>query len=162
MSVEVMTPMTKAKDSVADRLIDCRRQLEREMAPDPWTDLRTPVVSLLSEVCQALGLTAEDRFRVLGRDGVQALATISEDRDYLSRHVSANHRQMAVLRHVWAYGRIDARTYRQLRPHWHPETLRLDLADLVRRGLLAKNGATKGTYYTEGARHSDLVGMEAM
>ena len=37
--------------------------------------------------------------------------------------------------------------YRQICPYWSDETLRLDLASLVSRGLLAKNGAKRGTHY---------------
>jgi len=44
-------------------------------------------------------------------------------------------------------GSITNREYRLLCPDVSPETLRLDLSDLVDRGLLLKIGAKKGTYY---------------
>ena len=44
-------------------------------------------------------------------------------------------------------GSIANREYRQLCPDVSPETLRLDLVDLVGKGVLLKIGANKGTYY---------------
>ena len=44
-------------------------------------------------------------------------------------------------------GRITNREYRDLCPDVSPETLRLDLADLVDKGLVMKVGDKKGTYY---------------
>jgi ATP-dependent DNA helicase RecG len=44
-------------------------------------------------------------------------------------------------------GQHTNREYRQLCPDVSPETLRLDLADLVDRGVLLKIGSKKGTYY---------------
>ena len=55
---------------------------------------------------------------------------------------------LEALCYVERYGRIDHRTYRALCPIWSDETIRLDLADLVNRGLLKKNGRKKGTFYT--------------
>ena len=58
-----------------------------------------------------------------------------------------NERQIRALTHIRDRGRIANREYRQLCPDVSPETLRLDLADLVSKGLLLKIGAKKGTYY---------------
>jgi ATP-dependent DNA helicase RecG len=58
-----------------------------------------------------------------------------------------NERQAKALAYIRDHGRITNREYRQLCPGVSPETLRLDLADLVDRGLLLKIGAKKGTYY---------------
>ena len=58
-----------------------------------------------------------------------------------------NERQMQALQHVQRHGRITNRDYRQLYPHVSAETLRLDLVDLVDKGLLLKIGEKKGTYY---------------
>lgn len=58
-----------------------------------------------------------------------------------------NERQAKALTYIRENGRITNREYRQLCPGVSPETLRLDLADLVERGLLLKIGAKKGTYY---------------
>ena len=60
---------------------------------------------------------------------------------------SMNERQTRALAHVREHGSITNREYRQLCPDVSPETLRLDLTDLVDRGLLLKIGAKKGTYY---------------
>lgn len=61
-----------------------------------------------------------------------------------------NQRQAIALTHVHHVGQINLATYRRLCPHWSPETLRLDLADLVKQGHLAKQGAKRGTFYTQG------------
>ena len=58
-----------------------------------------------------------------------------------------NERQIRALQHLQEYGRITNREYRDLCPDVSPETLRLDLADLVDKGLLMKVGDKKGTYY---------------
>jgi len=56
-------------------------------------------------------------------------------------------RQAKALTYVEKHGRITNREYRDICPGLSPETLRLDLAELVDRGLLLKVGAKKGTYY---------------
>jgi len=58
-----------------------------------------------------------------------------------------NERQLKALQYVREHGRITNREYQQLCPGVSPETLRLDLADLVRRGILLKIGDKRGTYY---------------
>jgi ATP-dependent DNA helicase RecG len=58
-----------------------------------------------------------------------------------------NERQLQALSHIQKTGRITNRAYRQLCPDVSAETLRLDLADLVERGILLKIGAKRGTYY---------------
>jgi ATP-dependent DNA helicase RecG len=60
---------------------------------------------------------------------------------------SMNERQLAALSHIQEEGRITNRVYRELCPDVSAETLRLDLADLVERGILLKIGAKRGTYY---------------
>lgn len=60
---------------------------------------------------------------------------------------SMNERQARALTYIREHGSITNREYRQLCPDVGPETLRLDLADLVDRGVLLKIGAKKGTYY---------------
>ncbi len=61
--------------------------------------------------------------------------------------VPLNPRQIRALEYVEREGRITNREYRQLCPDVSPETLRLDLADLVEKGLLIKVGDKRGTYY---------------
>jgi ATP-dependent DNA helicase RecG len=58
-----------------------------------------------------------------------------------------NERQAKALSYIREKGRITNREYRQLCSGVSPETLRLDLVDLVERGLLLKIGAKRGTYY---------------
>lgn len=58
-----------------------------------------------------------------------------------------NERQARALQFIRDHGRIASKDYQDLCPDVSPETLRLDLADLVNRGLLLKIGAKKGTYY---------------
>ncbi|RME71682.1 MAG: hypothetical protein D6784_14805 [Chloroflexi bacterium] len=58
-----------------------------------------------------------------------------------------NERQMKALAYLEKEGRITNREYRALCPDVNPETLRLDLVDLVDKGLLLKIGDKKGTYY---------------
>ena len=58
-----------------------------------------------------------------------------------------NERQAKALSYVREHGRITNREYRTICPDVSAETLRLDLVDLVERGVLLKIGAMKGTYY---------------
>ena len=58
-----------------------------------------------------------------------------------------NERQAKALTYVQEHGRITNREYRRFCPDVSAETLRLDLADLVERGVLLKIGDKKGTYY---------------
>ena len=58
-----------------------------------------------------------------------------------------NERQAKALAYVQERERITNREYRQICPDVSAETLRLDLVDLVERGILLKIGAKKGTYY---------------
>ncbi len=61
--------------------------------------------------------------------------------------VPLNPRQIRALQYLEEHGRITNREYRRLCPEVSPETLRLDLADLVQKGLLLKVGDKRGTYY---------------
>ncbi|NOZ26950.1 MAG: transcriptional regulator [Chloroflexi bacterium] len=58
-----------------------------------------------------------------------------------------NERQLRALQYIQEHGRITNREYRELCPHVSSETLRLDLVDLVDKGLLLKIGNKRGTYY---------------
>jgi len=60
---------------------------------------------------------------------------------------SMNERQLKALSYIQEHGRITNREYRVLCPNVSAETLRLDLVDLVQRGLLLKLGAKRGTSY---------------
>ncbi len=61
--------------------------------------------------------------------------------------MTMNERQAKVLTYVQQKGRIRNREYQELCPDVTPETLRLDLVDLVERGILLKIGEKRGTYY---------------
>ena len=58
-----------------------------------------------------------------------------------------NERQARALTYLREQGQITNREYQQLCQDVSPETLRLDLVDLVDRGVLMRIGAKKGTYY---------------
>jgi ATP-dependent DNA helicase RecG len=58
-----------------------------------------------------------------------------------------NERQLKALNYVQTHGQITNREYRDLCPNVSAETLRLDLADLVSRGILLRIGDKRGTYY---------------
>jgi ATP-dependent DNA helicase RecG len=58
-----------------------------------------------------------------------------------------NERQVRALTHVRENGSITNSEYHQLCPHVSAETLRLDLADLVEKGILLKIGSKRGTNY---------------
>lgn len=60
---------------------------------------------------------------------------------------SMNERQTRALNYIRDNGSITSREYRQVCPDVSPETLRLDMVDLVERGVLLKIGSKKGTYY---------------
>ncbi|MCY3798115.1 MAG: putative DNA binding domain-containing protein [Chloroflexi bacterium] len=58
-----------------------------------------------------------------------------------------NHRQARALQYIRETGSITNREYRSLIQTVSAETLRLDLVDLVEKGVLTKMGVKKGTYY---------------
>jgi len=58
-----------------------------------------------------------------------------------------NERQMRAVGYIQDNGSIANREYQLVCPDVSPETLRLDLVDMVKKGLLLKIGANKGTYY---------------
>ncbi|MCB0040346.1 MAG: hypothetical protein KDE23_11730 [Caldilinea sp.] len=58
-----------------------------------------------------------------------------------------NERQLKALEYVQRNGSISNGDYRQLCQHVGPETLRLDLSDLVNKGVLLKIGDKRGTRY---------------
>jgi hypothetical protein len=136
--------------TVIGQLRRFREGLERDMKPEPWIDLEAPMVLLLSDLCNALGLDDNERARVLGAEGVLALADILEVsvQPVLQPRLPLNERQVKALAYVRKHGTITMHVYRRICPHWSDETLRLDLSNLVKRGLLTKNGAKRGTAYT--------------
>lgn len=75
------------------------------------------------------------------------LSNVRERRAAPAWEKSMNERQTRCLTYVREHGSITNSEYRRLCPDVSPETLRLDLADLVDRGVLLRIGAKKGTYY---------------
>ncbi len=60
---------------------------------------------------------------------------------------NTNFRQSRALQYIKEHGSITNREYRALCVGVSAETLRLDLADMVEKGILLKVGSKKGTYY---------------
>jgi ATP-dependent DNA helicase RecG len=58
-----------------------------------------------------------------------------------------NERQIKAIEFLQRHGAITNRDYRELCPHVGPETLRLDLADLVDKAVILKIGDKRGTRY---------------
>ncbi len=58
-----------------------------------------------------------------------------------------NERQLKALNYLREHGSITNREFRALCPDVSAETIRLDLVDMVDKGLLIKIGSKKGTYY---------------
>jgi ATP-dependent DNA helicase RecG len=63
------------------------------------------------------------------------------------RHLVLNARQEEALAYLVEKQRITNREYQELCPDVSAETIRRDLADLVRKGLLLKIGEKRATYY---------------
>lgn len=127
------------------RLIRFREYLEHWMAPEPWILVEAPMVVLISDICDVLGLTGEEKAEILGSNGQMTIKVIQESRINI---IPLNERQMKALHYLSKTERITNGEYQQLCPYVSTETLRLDLADLVARGLLEKHGRCRGTYYT--------------
>jgi len=60
---------------------------------------------------------------------------------------NTNHRQAKALQYIKENGSITNREYRSLCDGVSAETLRLDLVDMVEKGILIKVGSKKGTHY---------------
>ena len=63
------------------------------------------------------------------------------------RNLALNDRQEKALAHLAEKGRITNREYQDLCPDVSAETIRRDLADMVRQNLLLKIGDKRATYY---------------
>jgi predicted HTH transcriptional regulator len=134
----------RQRERMITRLRYLREQWKEEMKPEPWTVLESRAVLILNDVCNALDLTEGERAQVLGQDGIAALIGELDAKVY----PALNERQLVALTTCEKHGRLTMRVFRAVCPQWSSETLRLDLADLVKRGLLIKNGNKRGTNYT--------------
>lgn len=131
---------------VVARLRHFREELETGMRPEPWTALEAPMVTVLADVCAALNLTPAETAKVLGDNGQRAQIAILEEPVTPKKPLNARQRQALI--QVRAQGHISNRDLQRIYPDVTPETLRLDLADLVQRGLLQRHGRCRGTVYT--------------
>ena len=86
-------------------------------------------------------------FRATPYSFTVTLSNIKERRATPTWEKVMNERQARALAYLRERGQITNREYQQLCPDVSAETLRLDLADLVDRGVLMRIGAKKGTYY---------------
>jgi ATP-dependent DNA helicase RecG len=75
------------------------------------------------------------------------LSNVRERRAPPTWEKAMNERQVRALTYLREHGSITNREYQQLCPDVSAETLRIDLADFVNRGVLLRIGAKKGTYY---------------
>lgn len=131
---------------VVNQLRRFREELEAGTEPEPWTILEAPAVTFLADICDALHLTATQKAEVLGADGQQAQDCILAEQIRPQKHL--NKRQQQALVEVQQRGHIRNGDLQQVYPEVTAETLRLDLADLVQRGLLRRQGRCRGTVYT--------------
>ena len=87
------------------------------------------------------------QFKALPYSFTVTLSNIKERRATPTWEKTMNERQARALTYLRERGQITNREYQQLCPDVSAETLRLDLADLVDRGVVMRIGAKKGTYY---------------
>jgi hypothetical protein len=132
--------------AVVNRLRRFREELETGMEPEPWTALEAPAVTFLADICDTLRLTATEKAEVLGADGQQAQDNILAEQIQPQKRL--NERQQQALAEVHKRGHLTNGDLQQVYPEVTAETLRLDLADLVQRGLLRRQGRCRGTVYT--------------
>ncbi|MFN4293919.1 MAG: ATP-binding protein [Thermoflexales bacterium] len=78
---------------------------------------------------------------------ITLLPSAAADSAALPPGLTVNERQARALQYVREHGRITNRDFQVLCPNVTPETLRMDLADLVDKGVLMRVGEKKGTYY---------------
>jgi len=87
------------------------------------------------------------QFKAQPQSFTVVLSNVRERRAVPTWEKVMNERQVRALTYCRDRGSITNREYQQLCPDVSAETLRIDLADLVNRGVLLRIGAKKGTYY---------------
>jgi len=87
------------------------------------------------------------RFRATPYSFTVTLYNVRERPAIPAWHRDMNERQIRALAYIQEKGRITNREYRELCPSVSAETLRLDLVNLVDKGVLLKIGDKRGTYY---------------
>lgn len=88
----------------------------------------------------------EPEFRDAGRSFTVVLSNTVDDLEAEYEGL-LNERQIMALRFLGDHGRITNRQYQHLCSDVSSETLRLDLRDMVEKGLLLKIGNKRGTFY---------------
>jgi ATP-dependent DNA helicase RecG len=86
------------------------------------------------------------RVTLLGADDLATATASIPDLEQFA-HLELNPRQEKCLGFLLSHRRVTNREYQSLCPEVHPETLRRDLADLVRQDVLLKVGDKRATYY---------------
>lgn len=109
--------------------------LDRVVAVMRQTSLRPPKFEEVAGCFKVTLFGAEER-----------KAALSVDLS-VYRKMDLNPRQQAAIGFLAEHGRINNSSYQELCPGVHAETLRRDLADMVRRGLIIKVGDKRTTYY---------------
>ena len=132
--------------AMVNRLQCFREILEAGMSPAPWTTLEAPAVTFLADIYNALHLTPNEKTEVLGAEGQRAQNDILAEQIRPQKRLSE--RQQQALAEVQQRGHITNGDLQQVYPEVTAETLRLDLVDLVQRGLLRRQGRCRGTIYT--------------
>ena len=94
--------------AVVGRLHRFREGIERDMQPEPWTNLEAPMLVMLADLCDALGLDEREKATVLGAEGVLALSdTLETSIRYVSPpSLPMNERQVIAMRYVREHSEI--------------------------------------------------------
>ena len=71
---------TRQPTAIVSHLTRFREELAAGIAPEPWPHLNAPLVLILADLCDVLGLDAQDKARVLGQTGQDAIAELLETR----------------------------------------------------------------------------------
>ncbi len=62
--------------AIVSQLTRFREELAAGSDPEPWPRLEAPLVLILADLCDVLGLDAQDKARVLGQTGQDAIAEL--------------------------------------------------------------------------------------
>ena len=130
--------------SITGRLALFRSELEREMMPEKWANVEIPAGLFLADICSVLLLSEEQKARVLEK----MVNQVRDDLLVARITLTMNERQFMILEYLEKHRLITIKDMQRRYPELCAETLRLDLAGLVRCGLLSKMDTKSGTYYT--------------
>jgi len=89
-SMQVVRVGPTLGERIADRrrvvtrtLARFRKRLQHDAQPEPWAELELPAGLVLADICDALGLSEEQRGEVLGEEGAAFVGALQET------HISA-------------------------------------------------------------------------